>query len=554
MKGEKSKMKNKLIVTALILVATMCVSLMSGCWVDSARIEFVEYPAATYYVGEDVGDFVIRDMDTKKEYHYVGNENLITIENFSTATPGSRTAKVTFGDYTIEFAYTVIGNEVGFAGGDGSMANPYQVANVDQFNLMLAKVNTAKTYYKLVADIDFAGEAVELKSNWYIDNGANYFNGVVDGNNYKVTNLCDIEDYVQGAIVKFHEVFGVVGPDFALKNIEFNFAAEGEKAITGLTTTIAPSATNATITFDHVKVTGYIDLTARNNTSVGVFMAQADRSRNSAEPGTAYSITDCTNEVNIYNGSACQFVSAYLTTQAMSNITFTNNTYKGTIEGGYGYSAAFIGMYNGGKVLSSASKISGNSILDGTKIVSINPNSASVVSGAFGCIGVKDADLPDATVANSALAFNTNYPVALTELYIGSTTVGKNATHTFNGIHEDVKTIRVIYSTSYAGKGVMNGGVLIFAEEFTVAEGATSMTFLAPTVIAQYGQPEGAKEMVTGGMFVFEENGVKTVYTNRLDPADATKGLTAIAVGLDANGKIVWTSGKRVAINAFTVA
>lgn len=541
-------MKNKLIVTALILVATMCVSLMSGCWVDSARIKFTEEPAKTYYVGDSIGDFVLYDMDEKKEYRYSEYQSQITISGFNTEVPGTFVATITMGDYSLEWSYEVIASDAEFAGGSGTVTDPYLVANYVQFNNMLAKVNTAKVYYKLANDIDFAGHAVECKSNWYANDGKTYFNGVVNGNGYKVMNIRDIEDGL-GKAVKFNEVFGTVGADFALENIEFNFAAEGAKACTGLTSSITPIASNTTIKFNNVKVTGYIDLAERNNTSVAVFMAQADRSSEPAVVGTAYSITNCVNEVNIYNGSTTMYVAGYMNTQRSTKVTFTGNSYKGTIEGGYKYTAAFIGLDK--DALAAGSVINNNTIDQAnSKIVKVNSNNTS---GAFATLSTKSADH-----ANSIAYYNAQFgeTSCLVELAYGEIVKGAAATHTISNIASEVVTIKITYMTSYIGKDIypaamMNSGILNMVEKYDITAGTTSMTFVAPSVILQNGQPEGAIALVTPGMYSVTENGVKTFYTNRPDPASTVKALEVIAVGYNAEGEAIWTSGNLVAINTF---
>ena len=115
---------------------------------------------------------------------------------------------------------------------------------------------------------------------------------------------------------------------------------------------------------------------------------------------------------------------------------------------------------------------------------------------------------------------------------------------TITGLTEEVKYVRVTYaasyisSTEYAG-AVMGAGVLNIVEEYAVpAEG--DLKILIPTNIFQTGS-EG-KDIVTPGMKVVVENGVKTVYINRLDPANGKK-LEALVVGYNAAGEIVWTNG-----------
>ncbi len=509
-------MKNKLIVRALILVATMCVSLISGCWVDSARIEFVEEPAKTYYVNEAIGDFVIRDMDTKKEYHYVGNENLITIENFSTATPGSRTAKVTFGDYTIEFAYTVIGNETGFAGGDGSMANPYQVATTDHFNLMLKTGHNAATasYYKLVADIDFAGKTIIQTSSTYRGTkDSQYFTGIVDGNNYRVENICDITAEGLTTNEKFNEIFGAVG-NFELKNATFHFASEGENACTGLVSNVSKTTPNAEVVIENVDTEGYIDLSARNNTSIGVYVAQAHRGGRGI-----FTIKDCKNTVSIYNGATCNYVAGYATINTKNHVfNFVGNNYEGTIEGGFGYGAALIGLT--GDKLSDDSVISGNTVGANTKVVKVNQNDN--LSGIY-------AGSVSFVTANIDAEANDDYN---TELEKATATVANNViTLDMAGIETD--EIRIMYSAQYS-----DGGGLFFSNTFAVAADMTAQLIVPSELISvteamadEYSVDQDGIWFKDGKAYFLKARTVKNI-----DPQ-------VFMVGYN-NGVAVWSTGK----------
>ena len=539
-------MKKKLIVTALVVVATMCFSLMSGCfsgWVDSARIEFVEEPAKTYYKGANVNevlDFVIRDMDKKVELRYSEHRGEIKVEGFDLSVAGTRNATVYYGDYSLTFTYTVAERDSLFAGGDGSAANPYLVSDAVEFQNMLNKgKNAAKNYFKLVSDINLLGVTIHSVSNWY-EEDKNYFNGVIDGNGYRVLNVGNIEEGL-GEAVKLNELFGLVGPDFTLKNIEINFAAEGALACTGLVTTMHPDFNKGSVVFDHVKVTGYIDLAERNNTSVGAFIAQADRA--STTVGTLYSITNCTNELNIYNGSTTQFVSAYANTQAAAKFVFKNNTYKGVIEGGYHYTSVFVGYFsNNAKILSGASFANNTIDQANTTIVALNNTK---YSGAY---AISDITKEDNRAVIEAENEEVGELTCVKELATGTL----KADGTIEGLTEEVVSVRVSYTTSYVpadkyAGAVMNSGVLIFVEEYEVpAEGA--LKILAPTNIFQTGS-EG-KDIVTAGMkVVVDENGVKTLYINRLDPAKGGE-LKALAVGYNAAGEIVWTSGNLTTVVA----
>ena len=77
-----------------------------------------------------------------------------------------------------------------FAGGTGSVDDPYQISNIDQLKLMRDLINNGEAGYKdaayiLTADIDLGGE------EWVIvgDGDQKIFNGVFDGDGHSITNF-----------------------------------------------------------------------------------------------------------------------------------------------------------------------------------------------------------------------------------------------------------------------------------------------------------------------------------------------------------------------------
>ena len=77
---------------------------------------------------------------------------------------------------------SVVGTHDLFAGGNGSVANPYKIATVEQF----ARINFyygSEFYFVQVANLDFGGEAYSVGS------AEKPFSGVYDGANFSITNL-----------------------------------------------------------------------------------------------------------------------------------------------------------------------------------------------------------------------------------------------------------------------------------------------------------------------------------------------------------------------------
>lgn len=297
-------MKNKITIIALAIVATLCFSIMSGCWVDTASIEFVTYPAATYYEGDDATaalSFTIKDNNTNTVIEYANGvattngapiAEAVEVKGFNLATPGNYTAVVTYMHSSLEFSYTVIAKDEKFAGGDGSQANPYQIRNAQQMQNITSMYEEGYKYYAIapgVTSIDCTGwSSVKL-------NGSFNGNGVVFNNVTK-------------------HLFSYVGRDLnteatVIENFEavMNFASGSDasmvKNINGINTT-----------FKNVIVSGYLEGTMNS----GSFYSYG--TCNGTENGGNYTV----NFVN------CESKATLVATGGNVFGRFVGHTYPGT--------------------------------------------------------------------------------------------------------------------------------------------------------------------------------------------------------------------------------
>ena len=333
-------MKKVALLALCALMVLTGVFIFSGCNEgDVTGIQFKTKPADTYYKGEGEPKFVlsvtIKGKDDPEEITYPGTDTGITVEGFSNATVGTFTATVKYDDFALEFTYSVIEKTSEFAGGTGSAQEPYLISNFEQFQNMLNKVNV-KHYYKLTADIDFSGKTVKQPA--YDNNGAgNYFTAEIDGNGYSLLNVDDIDvavDPDKSKISKMNELFGQVG-DFKLKNITVNFASTGSYSVTGLVTS---GFGECDVVFENVKTTGFIDAVNCSNTSIGVFVMQAQRRGNHTT-----TFVNCTNETNVLNSTMIMYVSGFANTQSENaQISFEDCVNKGKIEGANTACAGFV--------------------------------------------------------------------------------------------------------------------------------------------------------------------------------------------------------------------
>ena len=111
----------------------------------------------------------------------------------------------------------------GFAGGDGTEKNPYQIKNVKQFNMIRKYLDQN---FILIKDINLK----KIKNFKPIGNEDSPFEGIFDGNKKTIKNLRidrSDEDYVG--------LFGVITQNSVLKNIKLrNINVEGEDNVGGL--------------------------------------------------------------------------------------------------------------------------------------------------------------------------------------------------------------------------------------------------------------------------------------------------------------------------------
>lgn len=200
------KFRTILTAAALCMIFVMA----AGCSISQAtNIELLSYPRTEYTQNTPVGDEQFTIHVTLSN----GAQNTITcsindpkgvrISNFSTENVGSFTATITYRSFSISFDYTVIGEEseyTGFAGGEGTQADPYLIANAEQFkNIVLEGDDSKYTWYELTADIDLSGldvsadaayrEKIELGHFKYPTASEYEFNGSLNGNGHRLMNF-----------------------------------------------------------------------------------------------------------------------------------------------------------------------------------------------------------------------------------------------------------------------------------------------------------------------------------------------------------------------------
>lgn len=190
----------------------------------------------------------------------------------------------------IEFKST---NTVEFAGGVGSQDDPFLISNEEQLrNIEDISMNAN---YKLINDIEL------FTSNW-IALGGYYkekpFNGVLDGNYKKISNLCRTADIVEQNNGFYFGLFGYIGSDGVIKNLTLdnvNIMMDG------------PEVNDADAKIYVGALAGMFHGTAQNITVKGI--VSYDRCTNGyvytgGLAGAAYEATfkNCTNNADVTSG------------------------------------------------------------------------------------------------------------------------------------------------------------------------------------------------------------------------------------------------------------
>lgn len=148
-------------------------------------------------------------------------EGKMELRNFDLSKAGSFTASINYHGVTSYFDYQVLEDNPKFAGGDGSVNNPYQIATAEQF-MNMDKVDTTSKYFKLLNDISFDG----IEESIYVT----YFEGVFDGCGKKLYNIVDAEVFLELRNCNLKNT------DFIFRNVDKKSGVGVCKSITGKTT------------------------------------------------------------------------------------------------------------------------------------------------------------------------------------------------------------------------------------------------------------------------------------------------------------------------------
>lgn len=530
-------MKKKVLLTALLAVMVVSMSMFVGCfkgWNDGTRIAFSVRPSETFYEGDANAKltFTLKDLNTKEEITFDGKNgtNGITVDNFSVATVGQRTATIKYGNYTLSFTYNVLSKDKAFAGGDGGQYSPFEIATKDQFKYMLQKgVELGYKYYKLTSNLDFSDDT--LQQPMFYDRGikdGKYFEAVIDGDNHEVTGLNAITDEQGKTTSKRGELFGLVGK-FTLKNITFEFNGTTANCVSGLTTSGAP---NKDVLFENVTTKGEIDCNNFANTSVGVFMAQTGRNK---EHNVTFK--NCTNKVNVKNSVSQKLVAGFTNTQNGSKITFENCTNEGNIQGAMSACAGFVTLNGAG--INALKTISFKNCKNNGEIIKTIADEKA--TNGFVAISADNKETTEsfATPAGcDTVALDTS--VKVMELAVAS-----DLTMTLNKVPENVDYFKAVCQGVITYIGGKSTGCFTFYQKYKMP----ALTGEKLMKIA-FATGEAGSSGEYGNAFVSMMNGDHLIYNETTLSVGINMAKTTVAIfAYDADGNIVGCSNAVKEIN-----
>jgi hypothetical protein len=267
-----------------------------------------------------------------------------------------------------------------FAGGNGSIGDPFHISNVTQ--LQAIKDATNSSHFILINDIDASatagwngGQGFEPRSSW--------FNGSINGQGYTISNLTiNRPGLYQAALI------GSTGSDAEFKNINFeNVSITGGGRTATLIGTLAG-------TIDNVNVTGTINGTSTVGGLVGQLNSPGSITNSDLDVIVTGSGNDVGGLVGLLNSDASVdninvsgSVSGVnrvggLTGQANSGSSITNSHTDVTVTGTGVRIGGLVGYNNQGDIqnTSSAGSVSGNTEVGG--LIGHNESANSSVSNS----------------------------------------------------------------------------------------------------------------------------------------------------------------------------
>lgn len=531
----------KTIKRIFLSVITLCLFslVLTSCFTSSTKsIKIVKIPNSVFEVVDEgdskaVPDLMIvevtDDVTTQiklsidENGQLVSSNNVftITINGFDLSKVGSFTASVEYAGVVSYFDYQVVSKDSYFAGGDGSVNNPYQITTAEQF-INMNNVDTTNKYFKLMNDIDFSSvtnRSYLKESSWYFYYVSRFY-GTLDGNNKKIYNFDDTDD-TNNNLGKLVALFSTA-TNATIKDVDFYVSSVGNIEYGGISIVY----TGRKVNFENVNMYGTC-INMEQNVSLYVTNAYSN-----------VSFVNCDNYVDIIATDG-NYVGGFVGVPRNANLYFENSFYYGYMEAqnvgafvcnGYGHGTI--------KYVNSGNKGTLSSISSSKVLCAISENNIATDEASSGLVTGTIKQIP---------AFD----------FKAMTKLSDNKMLVINKVNEESEIVSVKVTLSFRWMTEQTGGTntAFMSKEFDVNSTTdletqvylNSLVNGEPTIkvvhVADYEKGEGQEEIiytdwlkynVEQGVYVFDGSNIydNETYINFGNPA-------ITIVSYNANGEVV---------------
>ena len=226
--------------------------------------------------------------------------------------------------------------------GKGTAEAPYLINNIAELEIFRNSVNAGSTKYNkdglyvaLNADIDMTGH------DWSVNIGddcANTFDGIFDGKDHTIKNLASVETDQKTDGYICTGLFGAIGGNAVVKNFTIENVTINTRDFTGNNVAaVVGFAYNTKGSIENVKVTGDININAKNAVGVGAILGYDYRSPELVVKNCVVKGNDGSAIVGLsYVGGAVGYASnkIQLLENSVENVSITaNNAAAGGVAG-----------------------------------------------------------------------------------------------------------------------------------------------------------------------------------------------------------------------------
>ena len=326
----------------------------------------------------------------------VPNEGYTFVRWSDGVTTATRTDTEINSDINVTAEFDIIANTVNFAGGNGTVEHPYQIANSEHLrNVELYP----SAYFVLTADIVLPEVSAGNNNFTPLFSDENPFSGSLDGAGHKIINLAvyNTETFYSG-------LFSVIGSTGSVKHLTLeNASASGTNYVGIIAGWSLGSITDCTVSgvVTHIVANGY-------KVFVGGVSGRAEGNIDGCSAAVNLTVTDA--EAETYAGGIAGYLSfngsssspLTLTASGTVNIVVAGSAYAGGLVGYNYYNITITDSYATGNVTASGTysyagglvgySQSDSTIIDSYATGNVTASGNNNVSRAGGLVGYSQSD------------------------------------------------------------------------------------------------------------------------------------------------------------------